>query len=286
MGNNMMKNKMVNDNLFGLSFLYKTKIGRMILKPLVKNRLISFLSGCFLSLRISKILIKPFVKRHNINMDDYEDKNYTSFNDFFIRKIKKDKRIPSHDKNHLISPCDGMLSVYQISDKLIFKVKNSFYNVHSLLRNDNYAKKFNNGVALIFRLTPSNYHRYVFIDDGVILDDYKIKGIFHSVNPIAYENFKVFTENERNCTYLETKNFGYVMQVEIGALLVGKIKNVKKTGSFKKGEEKGYFMYGGSTVILLFEKDAVIIDKKYQKNTELGFELSVKQGKKIGKKRN
>lgn len=282
-----MKRKVCNDNPnAGLSFLYNTKAGRIILKPIVKSKMISSLTGRFLDLKISKILIKPFIKKHNINMDDYENKNYESFNDFFIRKVKKGKRIVDKKMDHLISPCDGKLTVHKISKDLVFKVKNSFYSINSVLKNKRLANLFTNGYALVFRLSPEDFHRYVFIDDGKIMDNYKIDGLFHSVNPISYDNFKVFKENQRECTYIKTKNFSDVMYIEVGALLVGKIKNNIKKGYVKKGMEKGYFMYGGSTIIILLKDKTVKIDNDILKNSKNGFETCVKCGEKIGKKSN
>ncbi len=282
-----MKRKVCNDNPnAGLSFLYNTKAGRIILKPIVKSNMISSLTGRFLDLKISKILIKPFIKKHNINMDDYENKNYESFNDFFIRKVKKGKRIVDKKMDHLISPCDGKLTVHKISKDLVFKVKNSFYSINSVLKNKRLSSLFTNGYALVFRLSPEDFHRYVFIDDGKIMDNYKIDGLFHSVNPISYDNFKVFKENQRECTYIKTKNFSDVMYIEVGALLVGKIKNNIKKGYVKKGMEKGYFMYGGSTIIILLKDKTVKIDNDILKNSKNGFETCVKCGEKIGKKSN
>lgn len=282
-----MNRKVCNDNPNnGLSFLYNTAAGRIILKPLVKSKFVSCLIGLFMNLKISKLLIKPFINRHNINMDEYETKKYNSFNDFFIRKIKKEKRPIDYSDNHLISPCDGKLTCYKITKDLVFKVKNSYYSIDTILKNKKYANLFIGGIALVFRLSPEDFHRYAFIDDGIILDNYKIKGMFHSVNPVAYDKFMVFKENQRECTFIKTNNFDGIMYVEVGALLVGKIKNKKTHGNVKKAEEKGYFMYGGSTIILLFKKNTVKIDNDILNNSKKGYETCVKFGEKIGKKSN
>lgn len=280
-----MNRKVCNDNPnVGLSFLYNTAAGRILLKPIVKSKFISYLIGSFMELKISKILIKPFINKHNINMDEYENKKYNSFNDFFIRKIKQEKRPIDQNKSHLISPCDGKLTCYKITKDLVFSVKNSYYSVDTILKNKKYANLFTGGYALVFRLSPEDFHRYSFIDDGKILGNYKIKGMFHSVNPIVYDKFMVFKENQRECTLIKTNNFGKVMFMEVGALLVGKIKNNKIKGSVKKGEEKGYFMYGGSTIILFIEKGIIKIDDDILNNSKKGLETCVKQGEKIGKK--
>ena len=270
----------------GLSFLYNTYVGRIILKPLVKSKFISALTGKFMDSSISKFMIKPFIKSHNIKMEEYITKKYNSFNDFFIRNIKKEARLINGNKNALIAPCDSKLTCYKITKDLKFNVKNSTYSVSSLINDENAANAFNEGYALVFRLSPEDYHHYLFCDDGIIINNYKINGKYHSVNPIVYDNYKVFKENTRECTLVKTNNFKNIMYVEVGALLVGRICNIKKQGKFKKGEEKGYFMYGGSTVILLIQKDALLIDDEIIKNSSKNIETYVKCGEKIGEKKN
>lgn len=276
-----MKKKVKDNPGIGLSFLYNTKIGRVILKPLVSSKTVSNISFFVLNSKISCLLIKPFIKKHDINMSDYELKKYKNFNDFFIRKIKPGKRKIIKNKDVFIAPCDSKLTVYEIDSKLTFKVKNSLYDVSSLIKNDELSKKFKDGYALVYRLSPEDYHRYYFIDDGIVLKNYKINGFFHTVNPVVYDKFMVFKENTRECTHIKTKNFGDVLYVEVGALLVGKINNHKLL-KFKKGEEKGYFMYGGSTVIILVKKDVVKIDEEIINNSKNGYETYVKLGEKIG----
>ncbi len=278
-----MRKKIKDNPGIGLSFLYNTKIGRIILKPLVSTKTVSNISFFVLNSKISCLLIKPFIKKHDINMNDYELKKYKSFNDFFIRKIKPEKRKIIKNKDIFIAPCDSKLTVYEIDSKLTFKVKNSLYDVSSLIKDEKIAKKFKGGYALVYRLSPEDYHRYYFIDDGIVLKNYKIDGFFHTVNPVVYDKFKVFKENTRECTYIKTKNFSEVLYVEVGALLVGKINNHKLL-NFKKGEEKGYFMYGGSTVIILVKKDVVKIDDEIINNSKNGYETYVKLGEKIGVK--
>lgn len=278
-----MKKKLKDNPGIGLSFLYNTKIGRIMLKPLVSTKMVSNMSFLVLNSKISCLLIKPFIRKHGIDMNDYERKKYTSFNDFFIRKIKSEKRKIIKNKDIFIAPCDSKLMVYEIDSKSTFKVKNSIYDVSSLVKDDELAKKFKGGYALVYRLSPEDYHRYYFIDDGIILKNYKIDGFFHTVNPVVYDKFKVFKENVRECTHIKTKNFSEVLYVEVGALLVGKINN-HKLSNFKKGEEKGYFMYGGSTVIILVEKGVVKIDNELISNSKNGYETYVKLGEKIGVK--
>lgn len=277
--------KIVKDNPNkGLSFLYNTAAGRIFLNPIVKSRFISNIVGKFMDSKLSKIMIKSFIKNHNINMSEYEDKTYISFNDFFTRNIKKNKRPIDKSKNSFIAPCDSKLTCYKINNELTFKIKNSIYSVESIINDKKVSKLYNGGYALVFRLSPEDYHHYAFSDDGTITRNYKINGRFHTVNPIVYDKFEVFKENTRECTLVDSVNFGKMMYVEVGALLVGKINNVVLSGSVKKGQEKGYFMYGGSTVVVLIEKDKIIIDEEIENNSSKGLETCVKFGEKIGKK--
>lgn len=279
----MVRKVVSDDPKKGLSFLYNTKLGRIILKPLVANKLLSTIVGHILDSKLSCLIIKPFIRKNKIKIDDFERKKYYSFNDFFIRKIKPEKRNIIKDKNAFISPCDSKLTVYNINDETMFKIKNTIYSVSSLIMDNALANEYINGYALVYRLSPEDYHRYCFIDDGEVTKNYKISGKFHTVNPIVYDKFEVFKENTRECTIVKTRNFGQLMYVEVGALLVGKINN-HDVFKFKKGEEKGYFMYGGSTVIILIKRNIVKIDSDILENSKNGYETYVRFGEKIGEK--
>lgn len=263
-----------------LYFLYHTRLGRCLLW-LLKRRWLSSFVGFILNRRISKIFIKSFVKKNNIDLSDFET-DYHSFNDFFTRKIKPGKRRVDMNAESFISPCDAYLTVYPIKGGLVLPVKQSHYSIASLLKDEELAKKYENGLCLVFRLCVNHYHRYCYIDNGVKDKNIKIKGFLHTVRPVALESIPVFTENSREYTVMNTNNFGKVIQIEVGALLVGKIKNLQEEGEIKKGEEKGMFLFGGSTIILLIEKDKITIDEKFK---NAAGEIEVKMGEKIGCKK-
>ena len=211
-------------------------------------------------------------------MASFEEKEYTSFNDFFIRR-KKNLNFDIK-KDDFVSPCDSKLLVLKLNNESTFNIKGSVYNLKNII-NEDLSKKYSNGYALIFRLEVTDYHRYHFIDDGT-LDEYKyIKGKFHTVQPVAY-NKKIFHTNSREYVTLHTKNFGDVIEVDVGALCVGKITNNKEIKSFKKGDEKGYFEFGGSTIILFVEDNKIIIDDDILYNSKQGKETVVSCGEKIG----
>lgn len=263
-------------------FLYNTILGRLLLKILTL-RIISKIGGLFLSSSLSKIFIKGFIRKNNINMSDYENIKYKSFNDFFIRKIKSNKRPINTDKNTLISPCDAKLSYYKINENSMFKIKDSYYSINDLIKND-ISKEYINGYALIFRLCVDDYHRYSYIDNGTKEDNQYIKGVLHTVRPIALNNYNIYKTNSREWTVLITDNFNDVIEIEVGALMVGKIINHHKKHTFKKGEEKGYFKFGGSTIVLLFKENTIKIKKDILNNSLNNIETIVKLGETIGNK--
>lgn len=264
-----------------LKILYTNAVGRIAVRILI-NPIISKLGGIFLNSGLSKSMIAPFVKNNKISLEDYEEKEYASYNDFFTRQIKKSKRPIDLEDKSLISPCDSKLSIYEITDTKEFFIKNTYYTVNSLLRDSRLADKYRGGYACIFRLTVDDYHRYCYIDSGKKTGNRKIKGVLHTVNPVANDVRPIYKENCREYSVLQSDNFGKVLMMEVGALFVGKIVNYDQSAIVAKGQEKGRFEFGGSTIILLFEKNKVIIDKDIIKNTNTGCETIVKLGEKIG----
>ena len=254
-----------------LKFLYKTVIGRCILK-VATTKLVANLYAYYMNSSLSKHKIKKFIKKNKIDMSIYQDREYKSFNDFFVRKIKPNKR---NLASGLVAICDSKLSAYKISDNSQFYIKNSIYTVDELIH-DNQKFKY----ALVFRLCVDDYHHYIFPDNGKVLSSKYINGKLHTVQPIAFKMNKVFTENAREVTFLQCDNLGLVCYVEVGAMMVGKIVN-ENVSNFNKGDEKGHFEFGGSTVIMLLQKD-IKINQTIFDNTKKEIETIVKMGQKIG----
>lgn len=263
-----------------LNFLYKTAPGRLILKPL-SSPLVSKICGGFLDCRLSKPLISTFVKKNNIDLSDYEADNFGCFNDCFCRKIKDGRRMVDTDASALISPCDGLLSAYKINGDTVLPIKQSLYTISSLLGDGALAEKYKDGICLVFRLCVHHYHRYCYPADGTKEKNVFIKGKLHTVRPIALEALPVFTENSREYTVIKTDKFGDIVQMEVGALLVGKIHNhTVCEASVKKGDEKGMFLYGGSTIILLLQNDVKIKEELFEA-IENGIETPVLMGQRL-----
>lgn len=266
-----------------LAFLYRTAFGRLILK-LLTARWVSRLAGAFLSSRLSKPLIKKFVKKNNINLDDFHSDDFRCFNDCFTRKIKDGVRKIDTGADSFISPCDAYLSAYRIDDGTILKIKGSEYRIRDLVENDALSEKYAGGVCLVFRLCVHHYHRYIYLDGGTKGENIFIPGKLHTVRPIALESYPVFKRNCREYTVLRTDNFGDVTQIEVGAMLVGKICNSGGACSFIRGEEKGMFLYGGSTVVLLVEGGRVDFGDEIFAASARDEEVPVLMGQCLGKK--
>ena len=267
------------DRLLGA--LYGNALGRMLLKPLTAPWL-SKAAGAFLSTGASRIFIRPFIKSNRIDMSRFEPVAYESYNDFFSRRIREGARTVDMDPRHLISPADSKLTVLPITETGRFTLKHTEYTVGSLLRDPALAAQYVGGWACIFRLTVDDYHRYCYAFDAEKGENIKIPGRLHTVNPIANDFFPIYKENAREYTVLRTEQFGEVIAMEVGALLVGKIVNHHGAASVRRGQEKGYFQFGGSTVVLLLKKDTAVMDSDILENSQNGIETVVKFGEKIG----
>lgn len=267
-----------------LEILYRTVSGNIALKGLTAP-LVSRAAGRFCDSFLSVKLIPSFIKKAGIDLTEYESGYYSSFNDFFTRKIKSEARPICMNPDVLVSPCDSKLTVYKINNNSRFSIKGGNYSVSSFLRCSKLAERYNGGWFMIFRLDVSDYHRYMYIDNGYKSKNIHIKGVYHTVNPVALEKADIYKENVREYTVLHTENFGDVIQAEVGAMLVGKISNHHQKHKVIRGEEKGMFEYGGSTVVLIIPSDTVIPDSDILKNTKDGFETVVKMGERIGVKK-
>ncbi len=268
-----------------LKKLYTCRTGRAALKIMVRPSL-SKAAGWLLSRRCSRCLIGPFVKKNRIDMSCFEERDYKSYNDFFTRKVKPEFRPVNKEESTLICPCDGKLSVYPILNDSgggsRFIIKNTAYTLKSLLRSDRLARYYERGYACVIRLTVDDYHRYCYIDDGKKSGNFRIQGVFHTVNPAANDAVPIYKENTREYTLLKSRHFKTVLMMEVGAMMVGRITNYHGECQVKRGQEKGRFEFGGSTVVMLFQKDSVCIDEDLIRNTEDGCETIVKMGERIG----
>lgn len=271
-----------------LNWIYSSPSGMRLLELIAKKKFFSWIYGKFCDSRLSSKKIKKFIDDFDIDMSISEKpcETFCSFNDFFTRKLKPSARPFTKDNNILISPGDGRLSAYQNIDvSNILQIKGITYKFSELLNSENLCKKYDSGTCIVLRLCPTDYHRFHFIDDGICESTRKIKGFYYSVNPAALKKIpQLFCKNKREWSTFHSENFGDIIYVEVGATCVGSIfETYEPYSHIKKGQEKGYFKFGGSTVILFFEKGKIIIDDDILKQSDLGCEVKVNMGETIGK---
>lgn len=263
-----------------LKKLYGTVCGRVILKALTAPA-VSKAAGAFMDSRLSVPLIKRFIKSSGIDTSQYVMKKFRSYNEFFTRRVKRGMRPIDRMPSHFISQCDSKLTVYKIGKSSVFRIKGSRYRVSDLIQNDFLAKRYEGGYCMIFRLEVDDYHRYCYIDSGTKTENTFINGELHTVNPIALEHYNIYKRNCREYTVLHTENFGDVVQVEVGAMMVGRIVNRHGAAEVVRGEEKGKFEFGGSTIVLLVQEDMIRIDDDILRNSAENIETVVKYGEKV-----
>ncbi|MCF7799555.1 phosphatidylserine decarboxylase [Candidatus Babeliales bacterium] len=268
-----------------LKFLYGNFFGK-ILRFFINKKYFSKICAVYQKSVFSKRKIKDFIKKHNIDMSQFQEpKNgYKSFNDFFIRKLKGSARLIDYDINTVISPADSKLFVIpDLSKNSEFFVKNKKFNLNKFFQDKNLSQEYQNGILLIFRLAPYDYHRFHFPIDSIPNKPKNINGLYDSVNLIAYKSgIQPLESNERILTVLKTEKFKDIIFVSVGALLVGKIiLNYTPNIAYKKGDEMGYFEFGGSTIVLVFKKDTIKIKDKFLKNSANLLETEVLMGQAI-----
>lgn len=251
-----------------LNFLYNTGPGNFILKTVIAKPFFS---------KAAALYYKSGLSRGKIAKFGGDRERYKSFNEFFTRKQNVD--FDNH-ADSLISPAQSKLLVYKINDRQTVEIKGTAYNVSELIKSKKLAREFGLGYCLVFRLSTTDYHRYIYIDDCELLRSYKIKGRLHTIRAIA-SKYQVLRRNSREVTILNTDRLGKMVVIEIGALTIGKIVNYNKKRA-AKGEEKGYFEYGGSTIALLIKSGRADIDNDILQNSQKGIETKVDIGEKIG----
>lgn len=263
---NREKKQLETEQVYGeaaVKWLYTQSSGQKLSDGFLSSKLLSQVYGVYQSSALSRRKIQPFIRDFKIPMGEYLDENYSSFNDFFIRRFRPGIR-PFEEKSNLMPAFAEAryLGFSEILPDQIFPVKGKFLSESALLGETEWSQTFARGPLLLARLCPVDYHRFHFPDHGRVLAHFRVEGRLHSVNPIALQyRSEIFATNERQITILETEHFGKLAYIEVGAMCVGKIvqseweKQWKKnsTAYFRRGEEKGYFLFGGSTVIILGE---------------------------------
>lgn len=266
-----------------LNFLYNRKLGRFFLRFFISHRC-ARMNAKYSKSRFSRRRMKKFIKKYGIDLDNFEDKTYKSFNDVFTRKLKTDLLNIAYDEDKFISPADSKLRIYPIKDDLMVNIKGSDYTLDEMVDHKINLDEFKNGLCLVFRLSVNDYHRYCFIDSGTLIESYDVKGKLHTVQSIS-QDYEIYKENSRTISLLSTDNFSEIIQIEVGAMAVGRIIN-HSVSNFKKGDEKGYFELNGSTIVILVKDNILKLDEDIIKHNNEGIETKIKYGEAIAQKLN
>ena len=262
------------ENDGSVRFLYGTALGRVLMKG-IQGLHLDRLAVWYLRSPLSRPYMVRYARKNGIDIPPEDQKKYRTYRDFFLRE--RAPRPMDETAGHLISPCDGFLSAYEIRPDSSFFIKGSRYGVRDLIGDEALAKRYEGGTCLVFRLCASDYHHYCYIDSGRQGPNHYIEGRLHSVQPIACETYPVFTLNRRSWCLLDTDHFGPVAQTEIGALVVGGIVNAPE-GAMARGQEKGCFDLCGSTIVLLFESRRIRLLPELADRVKDGREVRVEQG--------
>jgi phosphatidylserine decarboxylase len=256
---NRAERRMETEQVYGdfwLRLLYGTGVGRTLARGVLSGPALSRLGGALQSTRRSARRVRSFIDAFDIPMDEFETREWASFNDFFIRRFRPGAREFCSESHRMPAFCEARYLAFEFFDvETSFPVKGRFLTPLVILNDTDLAEIFDGGPLLIARLAPVDYHRFHFPDDGEVIKERRISGRLHSGNPFALRHCSdILAINERHVTVLHTANFGTLAHVEVGAMNVGKIVQTYPPGeSFRRGGEKGYFCFGASTILLFGE---------------------------------
>ncbi|MBA3957304.1 MAG: phosphatidylserine decarboxylase [Parachlamydiaceae bacterium] len=274
-----------------LKFIYGDEatsryLGMPLLHMFVKNPIFSAVYGFWQKQRWTKRKIAPFIEMFHVDPSEFFEQvdQFDSFNDFFIRKLKPEAR-PLAAADAII-PADGRYLFHpNISEAEGFFVKGEKFDLTSLLEDAQLASRYTQGSIVMGRLCPTDYHRYHFPCDCIPGETRLINGWLYSVNPVAIKkDIHIFTKNKRAICELHSEQFGRVLFIEIGATNVGSINQTyTPNASHSKGDEKGFFSFGASSLILLFEPGRIVFDQDLLAATAAGHEIKCLMGQSMGK---
>ena len=271
-----------------MDVFYGSPLGRRITGLLLCRRPISRLYGALQNHPRTRRQIQPFVREHHIDLQEVvvPPGGFTSFNDFFIRRLRPGARPVSGDGRDFISPAESRLQVFNIQNELKLNIKGLSMTLPRLLGLAGMDERFQGGLCLCFRLAPCDYHRFGYAARGVQGPVHSVGGLFHSVSPLAQRHKPdILATNYRQWCLVETEGWGTLIQVEVGAMLVGSIVQHRPGGGVcQRAGEKGYFQFGGSTVLVIVEPGRLGVDEDILACSSRGIETLVRYGETIGRR--
>ena len=279
------------ENIYGekwLRFSYENILGRIGLWGMVQRKWFSRWYGRKMDATDSRDKILPFLKNYQLNEDEFLESSdtFNTFNDFFYRKLKPEARPVDENEHSVIFPADGRhLLIPNLSSIEQVYAKGQGFDLERLLGSIELANNFKHGAMLISRLCPVDYHRFHFPVSGHLSNTKLLNGSLFSVNPIALRHkISIFWENKRYLSIIDNEKIGKVIQLLVGATCVGSVHLTSKASTnIKKGDEYGYFSFGGSCVITLYPSNKIAFRQDLIDQSEKGFESYFKFGNHLGK---
>lgn len=267
--------------------LYFTRIGRAILNSIVKKKPLTKVMGKFANTRASKLLIPRLKKSYKIDLTNFivPKGGFKTLNEFFTREYKTEFMTFPSDLKVLAAPAEGYLSIQNnIKSEEVVQAKGCSYSLSELIGES--AKKYDGGVLVKLRLTPKEYHHFLYLDNGKITGFKDIAGYYYTSDHCGLNKIKnLYSKSHRHVTKIKTKNFGEIIYVEIGATFVGTIVQNNVVGDVvRRGDKKGCFKFGGSTAVILFAKNKVKFSSEILKKMHTHQEVYVTLGQVVGKK--
>lgn len=271
-----------------LRWIYESPLGRLALNALVKRSLFSNWYGWRMDRPRSRAKVAPFVEAYGIDMNECVDEegSFKTFNEFFYRKLKESARPIVEEEGSICFPADGRhMAIADLSRVEGVYVKGQKFDIGTFLGSPELAGRFSKGAAVISRLCPVDYHRFHSPVSGKLVDQKLIGGSLYSVSPIALRRKVAYLwENKRVLTLIESEGFGLVAFVAIGATCVGRIHMTRSKGDVVvKGDELGFFAFGGSCVATFLEKDNVTLSNDLVEYSDRSIEVYSKMGDYLGK---
>ncbi len=270
-----------------LRFAYERPAGRVALEGLVKRVFFSRIYGAWANSPVSRPEVERFVRRFGVDASEFavDPGRFPNFNAFFFRRLKEGARPIAPEPDAVVFPADGRhLGLPDLGKVEGLWAKGQRLDLETFLGDAALAARYREGTAVISRLCPVDYHRFHFCLAGTPAEAEKIRGPLYSVNPIALRrSLRYFVSNKRFITRLQTADAGLVTIVEIGATNVGSVVQTYRPGQeTEKGQEKGYFAFGGSAVALFFERGAVTLSEDLNEHGQRGREVYAKMGDVLG----